>query len=108
MASYKISCITKPNAQSRHEHITHVGGTADADGSGWKNTRENVVSFIKAKTHTFYTSVGGNTAEVGVHPDLLSGVYGLGRHIPGVIRLSASLTPATLCAPAWLQTLPIV
>lgn len=68
MARYKIICITKPNAQSRHEHITHVGGTADADGSRWKDTRENVASFINAKAHTFYTSVGGNTAEVGVHP----------------------------------------
>ncbi|NQX41322.1 Protein of unknown function [Pedobacter steynii] len=25
MASYQVFCITKPNANSSHEHITHIG-----------------------------------------------------------------------------------
>ncbi|MDB5808901.1 MAG: hypothetical protein JWN94_1023 [Betaproteobacteria bacterium] len=68
MARYKITCITKPNVQSMHEHITRVGGVADIGGASWNDTRENVVNFIKSKTHTFYTLVNGNLAEVGTHP----------------------------------------
>ncbi len=65
MADYRIDCINKPNRSSSHEHITHVGGQT-ADGGRWKDTVPNVIGFIEAKTHRFYTKEGGATAWVGV------------------------------------------
>lgn len=66
MADYRIDCVNKPNRNSSHEHITHVGGPK-SDGSGrWKETVPNVVRMIEQKTHRFFTSEGGVTALVGV------------------------------------------
>ncbi len=66
MADYRIDCVNKPNRNSPHEHITHVGGP-NPDGSGrWKETVPNVVRMIEQKTHRFYTAEGGATAWVGV------------------------------------------
>jgi len=68
MADYRIDCINKPDRNSTHEHITHVGGPKP-DGSGrWKDTVPNVVGFIEAKTHRFYTSEGGVSAWSGFAP----------------------------------------
>ncbi|MBL8635456.1 MAG: DUF3892 domain-containing protein [Myxococcales bacterium] len=58
MADNRVTCITK-NAQT-HESITHLGG------KDWYYTKQQVISFIESKTHTFYTLVGGNHATVGV------------------------------------------
>ena len=64
MADYRIDCINKPDRNSPHEHITHVGGPKP-DGSGrWKDTVPNVVRLIEAKTDRFYTSEGGVSAWV--------------------------------------------
>ena len=50
MPDAQVTCITKPNPQSPHEHITHLGNPA----AGWKWTREQVIASIDAKTNTFY------------------------------------------------------
>ena len=64
MADYRIDCINKPDRNSAHEHITHVGGPKP-DGSGrWKDTVANVVRLIEGKTDRFYTSEGGVSAWV--------------------------------------------
>ena len=64
MADYRIDCINKPDRNSPHEHITHVGGPKP-DGSGrWKDTVTNIVRLIEAKTDRFYTSEGGVSAWV--------------------------------------------
>lgn len=63
MADVQVTCITKPNRQSAHEGITHLGGTG---GGGWKWTRAQVVASIQAKSNTFYTMVGDRRANVGV------------------------------------------
>jgi hypothetical protein len=34
MPDAQVTCITKPNPQSAHEHITHLG-----NGSKWRWTR---------------------------------------------------------------------
>lgn len=61
MADARITCITKPNRESRHEHITHVGGP------GWKWTREEVIRSIGERTNTFYVlDAQGHRSEVGV------------------------------------------
>lgn len=64
MADVEITCITKPNPQSSHEHITHVGNPK----AGWKWTREQVIASIDAKTNTFYVldPSTGKRSEVGV------------------------------------------
>jgi hypothetical protein len=53
MADVKVTCITKPNPENRHEHITHVGNPDTASG-GWKWPREDVIASIDAGTNTFY------------------------------------------------------
>lgn len=63
MSDVQVSCITKPNRDSAHEGITHLGGTG---GGGWKWTRQEVINSIKSGSNTFYTMVGGKRAEVGV------------------------------------------
>lgn len=83
MADYRIDCINKPDRSSPHEHITHVGGPAP-DGSGrWRDTVPNVVAFIEAKTHRFYTNEGGVWAWVDVRVSA-SGRKFLQTHADGV------------------------
>jgi hypothetical protein len=48
MADVQVTCITKPDRYSEHEHITHVGG------AGWKWTRERVIQSIDEGSNTFY------------------------------------------------------
>jgi hypothetical protein len=64
MADVQVTCITKPNPQSPHEHITHIGSLNGA----WKLTREEVIASIDAKTNTFYVidPRTGKRSEVGV------------------------------------------
>jgi hypothetical protein len=52
MADVQVTCITKPNPQSTHEHITHLGNPASTPP--WKWTREDVIASIDARTNTFY------------------------------------------------------
>lgn len=67
VADYRIDCVNKPDRNSRHEHITHVGGSKP-DGAGrWKDTVANVCALIEAKTHRFYTKEDGKVAWVGVN-----------------------------------------
>lgn len=63
MSDAQVTCITKPNPQSTHEHITHLG-----NGSQWRWTREQVIASIEAKTNTFFVldPVSGKRAEIGV------------------------------------------
>lgn len=67
MADAQVTCITKPNAQSPHEHITHLGNRAGANG-GWIWPREAVIESIEAKTNTFFVldPANGKRADIGV------------------------------------------
>lgn len=66
MADCQITCITKPDPHSPHEHITHVGNPS---WSMRRLTVEDVIRRIKGKVDTFYVSDGyGNRANVGVVP----------------------------------------
>ena len=58
MADYRIDCINKPDRNSRHESITHVGGPRP-EGGRWRETAANVVGFVESKQHRFYTQEGG-------------------------------------------------
>jgi Protein of unknown function (DUF3892) len=60
MAAVQLTCVTKPQPDSPHEHITHVGTSHQT----W--LREQVVAWIDGGTDTFYTIVAGKRGEVGV------------------------------------------
>jgi Protein of unknown function (DUF3892) len=66
MADYRIDCINKPDRNSAHEHITHVGGPNPGGTGRWRDTVLNVVNMIETKAHRFYTNEGGVSAWVGV------------------------------------------
>lgn len=51
MDEYQITCINKPNRNSRNEHITHIGNSA----GNWKLTREDAIHRIDTKQAAFYT-----------------------------------------------------
>jgi hypothetical protein len=62
MADVRVTCITKPNPMSSHEHITFIGG------AGWKWDRDKVIRSIDAKENTFYVQdpLTGKRAYLGV------------------------------------------
>ena len=64
MADAQVTCINKPNVNSSHEHITHLGNPANQ----WRWTREQVIASIDAGTNTFYVidPVSGARADIGV------------------------------------------
>jgi len=64
MADVQVTCIIKPNVNSTHEHITHLGNLV----GNWVWTREDVIRSIDAKTNTFYVldSANGKRADIGV------------------------------------------
>jgi hypothetical protein len=64
MAEFEVTCITKPNRESRHEHITHIGNVS----AGWRMSREEAIRRISSNTDSFYTLDGqtGRRIYVGV------------------------------------------
>jgi hypothetical protein len=60
MADAQVTCINKPNRNSSHEAITHLGG------NGWRWTRAQVIASIEAGTNTFFTYVNGKRGEIGL------------------------------------------
>ena len=67
MKEFQITCVTKPNRMSPHEHITHIGNTAN----DWKLPREVAMRRIDAKEETYYTidRTTGRKMYVGVVHD---------------------------------------
>jgi len=61
---FEITCIRKPNRNSPHEHITHIGNTAGK----WMLPREVAIQRIEAKTEAYFTTerTTGRKAYVGV------------------------------------------
>lgn len=64
MADCQITCVTKPNRLSQHEHITHVGNPAN----NWIWTRERVIQSIEMNENTFFVldPISRKRSEVGV------------------------------------------
>ena len=52
MADVQVTCITKPDRESPHEHITHLGNPA----LSWRWTREEVIASIDAGSNTFFVT----------------------------------------------------
>lgn len=51
MKEFEVNCINKPNRESRHEHITHIGHTTNA----WRLTRKAAIVRIDSGDEKFYT-----------------------------------------------------
>jgi hypothetical protein len=66
MTDFRIDCVNKPDRESRHESITHVGGPRPEGTGRWKDTTADVVKFIEAKERGYYTQEGGAKASVRV------------------------------------------
>ncbi len=74
MKSFEVTCINKPNRDSQHEHITHIGNTV----GNWRLTREAAIRRIDGGTEEYYTldkQTGkkvliGVVRETGKHPYL--------------------------------------
>jgi hypothetical protein len=66
MPDCQITCVTKPDRFSAHEHITHIGNPTTSPP--WRWTREQVVASIDAKTNTFFVTDPrtGRRADVAV------------------------------------------
>ena len=64
MREFQVTCVTKPNRFSTHEHITHIGNTSDK----WKITRELAIQKIESKQEAFYTvdRISGRKMYIGV------------------------------------------
>jgi hypothetical protein len=64
VSEYQVTCIHKPHHNSPHEHITHIGNTAN----DWCLTREAAIRRIDSKQDAFYTvdSRTGKKMYVGV------------------------------------------
>jgi hypothetical protein len=61
MADVRVTCVTKPNRNSPHEHITHLGGPK------WVWPREQVIRSIEEESNSFFTYEAGKRAEIRVH-----------------------------------------
>ncbi len=64
MNEFQVTCVTKPNRSSTHEHITHIGNTS----AGWRLTREEAIRRIEGNIEAFYTveRASGKRIYVGV------------------------------------------
>ena len=51
MNEFEVNCINKPDRDSRHEHITHIGNSIQ----NWRLTRESAIDRIESKKEAFYT-----------------------------------------------------
>jgi hypothetical protein len=59
-ADVLVTCITKPDPNSRFEGIAHIGSR------GWLWTVSQVIQSIRSRTNTFYTLVDGKRANLEV------------------------------------------
>ncbi|MFA6245603.1 MAG: DUF3892 domain-containing protein [Mucilaginibacter sp.] len=66
MASYQVVCITKPDVDSSHEHITQIGykGT---DGLVYLISVKTAIERIEKNSKEFYVSAANETVYVIVY-----------------------------------------
>ncbi len=55
----RVTCITKPNRDSKYDAIQMLGGTKE-DGGRWACTRQECVDYIKSGNYQFYVDVSGH------------------------------------------------
>ena len=64
MAEFEVKCVNKPDRNSPHEHITHIGNSEVP----WRLTREQAIQKIDSRAEAFYTvdRTTGRKVYVGV------------------------------------------
>jgi hypothetical protein len=64
MKEFEVNCINKPNHQSAHEHITHIGNV----NNSWRIARELAIQRIESNIERFYTvdKTTGKKMQIGV------------------------------------------
>lgn len=68
MSLYQITCINKAPRDDQHHSIKFFGGLAP-DGSSWKASLDELLTFMKANPlDRFYTAVGNAKAYVHIIP----------------------------------------
>jgi hypothetical protein len=62
-SEYEVNCINKPDRDSPHEAITHIGYAGN-----WKMTRESAIERIENKKEAYYTldKATGKRVYIGV------------------------------------------
>ena len=55
----RVTCVTKPDRNSRHDAIQRLGGIRDDNGARWSCTRQECVDYIKDGIE-FYVSVNNH------------------------------------------------
>lgn len=76
---YEINAINKPNRNSSHDHITHIGNNY---GDSWRITREKAITMIDLKTASFYVIDRTTNKKVYIY------VVRDGYHIPYIRTIS--------------------
>jgi len=73
MKEFEVTCINKPQRQSTHEHITHIGNSA----GNWRMTREDAIRRIEGQTERYFTvdRPTGNRVYIGVVRDGVHAPY---------------------------------
>ncbi|MGN7986137.1 DUF3892 domain-containing protein [Pedobacter sp. 22226] len=66
MASYQVICITKPDVNSTHEHITEIGYRESALRPKVTISVEEAIKRVDANAFEFYVSTSQGTAYVKV------------------------------------------
>jgi hypothetical protein len=56
----QVTCITTSDLLTGHEAITAIGGAT------FYTSKQEAIRNIESRTHSYYTSVNGKRAEVGV------------------------------------------
>lgn len=62
MTEFRITCVTKPNRYSSHEHITSVG----VEGFSNRLSIADVITYTRTLGYAFYTWVNGRKAYVEI------------------------------------------
>jgi uncharacterized protein DUF3892 len=85
MGEYQITCINKPDRDSPHERITHIGN------GQWRLTLDTAVGMIQSGRHAFFTLTPGT---------LLSG----GPIVRAEVRVVSGLASSLLAGHPYLRT----
>jgi Protein of unknown function (DUF3892) len=65
--SHRVTCINKDDRYNPYERITHIGGTAGANGEKrWRITQQEAIDGIEGGRWSFYVNQGGRVANVFV------------------------------------------
>lgn len=55
MSEYEVTCINKPDRNSPHEHITHIGNITNTPPNRWRMARETAIAQIDSGQSRFFT-----------------------------------------------------